>query len=164
MKELGEYLRETREENGVSLEEAAQDLEVDLFLLESVEEGNVRAFKDIMVMKRIVTNYAKYIGLETEKVIDDFNDYMFEKTSKISFEDILKAEKELKSKKEVISSPFTIVKPKKDYKKFLITFGGFIVIILLILLIFELIRPKQEIITNELKDLRIRGDLVELTK
>ena len=161
MKELGEYLRETREENGVSLEEAAQDLEVDLFLLESVEEGNVRAFKDIMVMKRIVTNYAKYIGLETEKVIDDFNDYMFEKTSKISFEDILKAEKEFKKKKEVVASPYTIVKPKKDYKKYLLPIGGFIFVILLILLIFELIRPKQEIITNELKDI-IRGDQIEL--
>lgn len=163
MKELGEYLKETRISNGVSLEEAAQDLEVELFLLESVEEGNVRAFKDIMVMKKIVTNYSKYIGLETEKVIDEFNDYMFEKTSKISFEDILKAESELKGKKKEVRSPYTIIKIKKDHKKPLIALGAFILIILLILLIFELIRPKQDIIVNELKIKKVEGDLIELT-
>lgn len=161
MKELGEYLKETREENGVSLDEAAQDLEVDLFLLESIEEGNVRAFKDILLMKKIVTSYAKYIGLETEKVIDEFNDYMFEKTSKISFKDI---EETVKSKKEKeISSPYTIIKPKKDYKKLFIPLGIFIIIIMIVLLVFEFIRPKQEIVTKELKNNKIEGDWIELT-
>ena len=33
MKELGEYLKETRINNGVSIDEAAQDLNIDSFLL-----------------------------------------------------------------------------------------------------------------------------------
>jgi len=113
-------------------------------------------------MKRIVTNYAKYIGLETEKVIDEFNDYMFEKTSKICFEDILRAESDLKGKKTEVSSPYTIVKVKKDRKKLFSYIGILVVVILLILLIFELIRPKQEIIVNELKTGKIEGDRIEL--
>ena len=35
MKELGEYLQDTRRSNGVSLEEAANDLEVDVSYLEN---------------------------------------------------------------------------------------------------------------------------------
>ena len=62
MKELGEYLKETRENNGVSIDEAAQDLNIDGFLLESIEEGNTRAFKDVLSMKDRIKEYAKYLG------------------------------------------------------------------------------------------------------
>ena len=93
MKELGEYLKETRKKNSVSIEEAAQDLNIDNFLLESIEDGNTRAFKDILSMKEKVKEYAKYLGLNPEEVIDEFNDYLFEKTSKISLEDIIEADK-----------------------------------------------------------------------
>ncbi|MBR1385928.1 MAG: helix-turn-helix domain-containing protein [Bacilli bacterium] len=167
MQELGEYLKETRVNNGVSIDEAAQDLNIDSFLLESVEDGNTRAFKDVLSMKKIVKEYAKYLGLKPEEVIDEFNDFLFEKTSKISLQDILDAEKKTtddnNSKK--IASPYTIVKPKKKDRRGL--FIGLIVVlivIILVLLIFNLVKPKKEIITSELKS-KIEGDyLYELTK
>ena len=95
MKELGQYLKETRINNSVSIDEAAQDLNIDSFLLESIEEGNIKAFKDVLSMKEKVKDYAKYLGLKPDEVIDEFNDYLFEKTSKISLQDIMDAEKEL---------------------------------------------------------------------
>ncbi len=165
MQELGEYLKETRVNNGVSIDEAAQDLNIDSFLLESVEDGNTRAFKDVLSMKKIVKDYAKYLGLKPEEVIDEFNDFLFEKTSKISLQDILDAEKktnEDNSKK--IASPYTIVKPKKkDRKGLLLGILFVLIIIFLIIIIFNLVRPKKEIITSELKS-KIEGDyLYELT-
>ena len=39
MKELGEYFKTTRIKNGVSLEEAAEDLDVSTSLLENIESG-----------------------------------------------------------------------------------------------------------------------------
>ena len=54
MKELGQYLKETRTNNGVSIDEAAQDLNIDSFLLESIEDGNTRAFKDMLGVRDIV--------------------------------------------------------------------------------------------------------------
>ena len=39
MKELGEYLKKTRISNGVSLEEAAEDLELSASQLENIENG-----------------------------------------------------------------------------------------------------------------------------
>ena len=66
MKELGEYLKETRENNGVSIDEAADDLNIDSFLLENLEEGNVRAFRDVLSMKEKVKEYA---AKENSKVV-----------------------------------------------------------------------------------------------
>ena len=59
-----------------------------------------------------MTNYAKYLGLDAKKIIDDFNDYLFEYTSKIPIDDIEKAiveqkKEENKEAKERIVSPYT---------------------------------------------------------
>ena len=51
MKELGEYLKQTRIDNGVGLTEAAEDLELSTSQLENIESGNVRAFKDVYNLK-----------------------------------------------------------------------------------------------------------------
>ena len=162
MKELGEYLKETRMNNGVSIDEAAQDLNIDGFLLESVEDGNTRAFKDVLSMKDIVKDYSKYLGLKPEEVIDEFNDYLFEKTSKISLKDILDAEKKSDKPEKKIASPYTMIKPKKLNKvPFLVGLLGLALLICLILVIFMLIRPRGSRVTNELRD---RGGLYyELT-
>ena len=113
MKELGEYLRVTRLDNGVSLEEASEDLDLSMLQLENIEKGNVRAFKDVYGLKQYVRQYAKYLGLDPEKVIDEFNEFLFEHTSKISLDDILEAKKKSEEKEEKkIKSPYT-----KEYKK-----------------------------------------------
>ena len=41
MNEIGELLRTTREESGVSLEEASGDLEIKTLILENIEDGNI---------------------------------------------------------------------------------------------------------------------------
>lgn len=68
MKEIGEYLKETRIEAGVSLDEAAEDLNLSENVLENIESGNVRAFKDIYALKDDVIAYAKYLGIDSEKI------------------------------------------------------------------------------------------------
>lgn len=110
MKEIGELLKSTREESGVTLEEASNDLEIKTLILENIEDGNIGCFKDIFLLKEYIYNYAKYLGLEPEKIIDEFNEYLFEYTSKIPLEDIEKAMKEQQKEEteEVkIVSPYT---------------------------------------------------------
>jgi len=51
MKEIGLKLKEKREENGVSVEEAAEDLKLRPSQLENIEAGNQDAFKDIFYLK-----------------------------------------------------------------------------------------------------------------
>lgn len=110
MKELGEYLKETRMLNGVGLEEAANDLKLELSDLDNIEAGNTRAFNDILSLKNTIKVYSKYLGLDSDKIIDEYNDFIFEHTSKISLEDIMEAQKQ-NPEGSKISSPYT--KPLK---------------------------------------------------
>ena len=138
MKEIGEYLKETRIEAGVSLDEAAEDLNLSENVLENIESGNVRAFKDIYALKDDVIAYAKYLGIDSEKIEDEFNEFLFEKTSKISVADIMNDQRvkdEEENKRQVIS-PYTMeYKEKKNlrpiYISILLIFIAIIVIYLI---------------------------------
>ncbi len=137
MNEIGELLRTTREETGVSIEEASDDLEIKTLILENIEDGNIGCFKDIFVLKNYIYDYAKYLGLEPEKIMDEFNEYLFEYTSKIPLEDIEKAMKEQQKEEipqETIVSPYTN-STKKGINK-LVLLLGIAVCVLVILVIF----------------------------
>ena len=90
MKEIGEELKQLRKKSGVDLEEASHDLNISEIELECIEAGNAKAFKDIYELKDKVRLYAKYLGVDEDKIADEFNDFLFEKTSKISLNDVKK--------------------------------------------------------------------------
>ncbi len=144
MKEIGLRLKLKREENGVSLEEAASDLNMRVSQLENIENGKKDEFKDVFSLKYFIRDYAKYLGLDGEEVLDDFNEYLFEQTSKISLEEIeeAKREKEEREKDLKILSPYT--KTTKDKKRFLIIIGVSLVLILIILFGYILIRNQNK--------------------
>lgn len=114
MKEIGEKLKESREEMGISIEEAADDLKLRPSQIENIELGNVEFFKDIFYLKYFIRDYAKYLGLDHEELVDEFNEYLFDYTSKISLEEIKKAKKKLEKKPKdqikKIVSPYTLQK------------------------------------------------------
>ena len=132
MKEIGLKLKTKREENGLSVLEVADDLKVTASDISDLEEGLRDNFKDIDKLKTLIGEYAKYLGFDKEEMIDKFNEYLFEQTSRISLEDIQKA-KELKDKKEKnkISSPYTI--EKKEKNKIII---GIVIAVILIFVLF----------------------------
>lgn len=130
MKDIGLKLKEKREENGVSIEEAAEDLKMRPSQIESLENGNKEDFKDVMSLKYFIRDYAKYLGLDGEKMIDEFNEYLFDFTSKIPLGDIEKAKEEKKKNKEVVS-PYTKVSEKSNNVKMLIL-SIFIVIVIIV--------------------------------
>ena len=131
MKEIGLKLKESREENGVSLEEAASDLQVKVNLLENVENGDRESFDDVLALKTLIKDYAKYLGLNGESILDEFNEYLFEQTSRISLTEIEEARKlkEEKEKDMKILSPYTI-EEKKTNKLYI--YIGLIILVLII--------------------------------
>ncbi len=74
MKELGERLMLLRKSNGVSLPEASSDLGIGEKELECLENGNFKVFKDVYELKKIISNYAKYLGLDEGEIMDEFNE------------------------------------------------------------------------------------------
>lgn len=115
MKDIGERLKETREGMGITIEEVSEDLKVDLSQIENLEAGNMENFKDVYYLKYLIRDYSKYLGLDKEKLINEFNEYLFDYTSKISLEDIKKAQEEIKEQNaDRIRSPYTIEPKQKS--------------------------------------------------
>lgn len=135
MNEIGELFRVTREDAGVSIEEASKDLDIKEVILENIEDGNIGCFKDIFVLKDNIYNYAKYLGINPEKIIDEFNEYMFEYTSKIPVKEIEKMiqKQEAKNDKNEIASPYT--KEVKKHNKNVYIFIYSFVLLLVILVV-----------------------------
>ncbi|MBP3765900.1 MAG: helix-turn-helix domain-containing protein [Bacilli bacterium] len=134
MKEIGAALKESRENTGLSLEEVASDLKLRPSQIENIEAGNMDAFKDVFYLKYFIKEYAKYLGLSYDDLIDEFNEYIFDYTSKISLEDIKKAAKKesKKDKKQKrIASPYTIERRKRiNFKIGLVIFLSIIALLL----------------------------------
>ena len=112
MKEIGEKLKEARESIGVSIEEVAEDLKLRPSQIENIEAVNSEAFKDMFSLKYFIRDYAKYLGLDKDDLVDEFNEYLFDYTSRLSLDDIKEAKKGKKTNKK-IKSPYTVDKSSK---------------------------------------------------
>ena len=138
MKEIGEKLQEARESMGISIEEAAEDLKLRPSQLKNIEEGNRDAFKDIFYLKYFIRDYAKYLGLDYEAMVEDFNEFVFDYTSKISIDDIKKASKNKEQNKvKKIASPYTI--EKKSGKSVSKTFILGILVLILCVIVYAVV-------------------------
>lgn len=138
MTDIGEDFREARIASSVSLEEASNDTGIPLMALNQIEEGSIGSFKDIFELKEYLRTYAKYLGFDPEKIIKEFNEFMFEYTSKIP---AIKLEKEIVAKEKQdayeesmtqeikVVSPYLKSKQKSEAPKYILIA---IVIILLI--------------------------------
>ena len=135
MEYIGKLLHEARESAGVSLEEASNDLNIKLEFLLNIEEGKIGCFKDIFVLKKYLNDYAKYLGLESDKLMDEFNEYMFEYTSRIPIKEIEKqVTKDAREDSRLIASPYT--KKNRKYSKGQYVIIYIIIILLVILAVF----------------------------
>ena len=151
MKELCENLSLLRKNSGVSLDEASKDLGITEIELECLENGNFKVFKDVYEFKKIISNYAKYLGLDEEQIIDEFNDFLFEKTSRISKEEILEAINKHEEKEEKVSSPYTkVTKTRYDFAPIVLLVVILVFISLVVYLILAHAKTDEKI-TRELK-------------
>ena len=138
MNEIGCLLKSARETSGVSLEEAIADLNIGAAILNNIEEGNMGCFKDIFELKDYIREYSKYLGINPDKMVDEFNEYMFEATSKIPVKEIenqIKEKNKMEATGEIrIMSPYTDNKSRYKTKNYLLLY--LLVIVLVALVIF----------------------------
>lgn len=140
MIEVGDTLKNSREVSGVTLEEVSTDLDIPIILLEQIEDGNMGAFKDVFELKEYIKKYAKYIGLDPEELIDVFNTFMFERTSRIPMDKIEEAvkEKQIEEEKEDrVASPYTKAVPKLKTTPYIIALI-FAIILMIVALVWSI--------------------------
>lgn len=137
MEEIGLKLKEKREENGVSIEEASEDLKMRPSLLADLEAGKKDSFPDVNTLKNYIRDYAKYLGLESDKLIDEFNEFLFDFTSKIPTSDIEKAREERENERKEFASPYT---KKTDNKgKYKVAIYSVIILVLVFIVAYFVI-------------------------
>ncbi len=164
MKELGEHLSILRKNNGVTIAEASNDLGITEKELECIENGNFKVFKDVYELKKNINNYARYLGMSEDIIVDEFNDFLFEKTSKISVDDIneMKKKEEKQNNEEKVSSPYTKVgKTRYDVAPVVLLIVLLAFISLVVYLVLSYLKNDDNV-TREL--LGLDGGIVELTK
>ncbi len=147
MNEIGELFQTSRETSGLSLEEVSKDLNIKVEMLENIEDGRVGAFKDIYELKEYLSTYAKYLGIDATKIIDEFNEYMFEYTSRIPIKEIEKTiELKIKEeeKEEKIASPYT--KQSKKYHNYVYVI---IYIVILLMVLFVMLWSIKQITVGQ---------------
>lgn len=153
MEEIGNLFETTRETAGISLKEVSEDLSIEEAILENIEDGRTGAFSDVFELKKFVFNYAKYLGLDAEKIIEQFNEYIFELTSKIPVKEIEKQVSanqkiEEESKEQKVVSPYTKTEKKKINWLYIFTFT--IVVICFLFSIFWCIRQLTKKFTSSI--------------
>lgn len=128
MKNIGLKLKDKREENGLSIEEVAEDLKMRPSQISSIEEGKTEDFKDVFYLKYFIRDYAKYLGLDSERILDEFNEYLFDMTSKIPIELIKEAKKDKNENNDTIS-PYTKESSKIKVSKIIIGLAAIVILI-----------------------------------
>lgn len=164
MKDIGTKFQEKREEIGIKLEEAAKDLDITVAQLENLEDGNVNAFKDIFFLKELIKKYATYLNLDENEIMEDFNDFVFDFTSRIPVEEIEEKVKEIvfqneKETRKKISSPYTRKKVRKAKMKPVYFFS--VITVILVCVTFILLN----IFLNKQREFNYIGsEIYEFTK
>ena len=140
MKEIGQQLKKARESMNISVEEVSEDLKTRASQIENLEAGNREAFEDIFYLKYLIRDYAKYLGLNKEELVDDFNEYLFDLTSRLSLEDIKIAKKKEKEKKSV-KSPYTLEKKSRPIAVPLLVY--IVILVLVVSIIYFIVGTKD---------------------
>jgi len=149
VKEIGQSFKEARETIGISKAEVTKDLDITESQLDNLEDGNINAFKDVFFLKETIKKYAKYLNLDEDDIMDQFNDFMFGYTSRIPIDEILEQTREIKileSKNDEnrIISPYTMQRKKKSNLKYFLIYGiSVIILIILVILIVKYVTDKQ---------------------
>ena len=147
MKDIGLKLKEKREENGVSVEEAAEDLKMRPSQIISLEEGRKEDFSDVNTFKFFIRDYSKYLGLDGEKLVDEFNEFLFDFTSKIPSEVIEEAKQKREKEKKEFSSPYT--KKEGHNKTYIICIGVCVLVLLVFIITYFVVSGVRN---NDFKD------------
>lgn len=73
LKEIGDILRQAREEKGFSLKEIQEVTKIRLRYLETIDEGDFDAIPGEVYRKGFIVNYANAVGLDGQAILQKYN-------------------------------------------------------------------------------------------
>lgn len=73
---LGELLRSEREKRGFSIEQVSSATKIGVKILQLIEEDRYSSLPALPFVKGFVRNYARFLGLESERLLADYHDFL----------------------------------------------------------------------------------------
>jgi hypothetical protein len=99
LKEIGDILKQAREEKGLSLKGIQEVTKIRLRYLEAIDEGDFEAIPGEVYRKGFIVNYANVIGLDGQQILQKYYDLKAAQEEQIRQEQLLKEEEENESPK-----------------------------------------------------------------
>ncbi|MBX6395317.1 MAG: helix-turn-helix domain-containing protein [Alicyclobacillaceae bacterium] len=69
MEDVGQFLRQTRESRGITLEDAAQATKIRQTYLEAIEKGDWSALPPAVYARGFIRSYAEFLGLDGSEIL-----------------------------------------------------------------------------------------------
>lgn len=85
MEAIGTRLRKTREKKRLSLEEAQKALKIHPSILKALEEDSAHKFLSLVYVRSFLRSYARYLGLDAEKIVEQYLERHSEQPEQILF-------------------------------------------------------------------------------
>lgn len=73
VKEIGEFLREVREEKGLTLDDISRETKIQIKYLFALEEGDFSLFSGEIYIKGALRNYARVVGINDNEIISFYD-------------------------------------------------------------------------------------------
>jgi len=78
----GRELKQVRERMGIDLQTVSKETKISLRILESLEEDNFENLPALVYLKGFLKSYAQCLGLDSQKVVEDYLQFMRESKKK----------------------------------------------------------------------------------
>ncbi|MCL6588613.1 MAG: DUF4115 domain-containing protein [Firmicutes bacterium] len=82
MKEIGEYLRQVREEKNLSLKDIQEATKISLRYLEAIDQGDFERIPGEVYRKGFLANYAAAVGLDGQEILRKYHQLKAEQEEK----------------------------------------------------------------------------------
>lgn len=104
LKEIGDILKQARDEKGLSLKEIQEVTKIRLRYLEAIDEGDFEAIPGEVYRKGFIVNYANALGLDGQQVLQKYHNLKAAQEEQARQEQLLKEQEENESPQTNLNS------------------------------------------------------------
>ncbi len=140
LKDFSALLKTEREAKKITLKEIADSSKINIKFLEAIESGDFEVMPEVYI-RAFLKTYAKYVGLNPDKVINDFDLAKRNKFGKTAETSTVSAVEKSARKSE---SEFTEEKEEEEKKKGILLFSAIAAIVLIALAILFFFPEEEE--------------------
>lgn len=151
MREIGEYLRQVREEKNISLKDVQETTKISLRYLEAIDRGDFKGIPGEVYCKGFIANYASAIGLDPQYVLQRYHQIKTEQEEQ---------ERQVQLEQAVVQKYNPTVTLRWSREVYLTVAASLIGLLLIFSCIFPTVSPKEvnDVFSSRKPDVKFADD------